>query len=179
MHEHTRTCTHTAHTGVLMQAFQDKGSAGHRLHTHHTHIHTHTHTHARAYTHCTHADADVSRQRQDWDNSPAVNTLSHLSCPSKTLFCKTLFFFKHSPSPWASRNVLWYWNPPSPLPTVLAVLFFLCFMCRLCVTVGYCCLSWPDHLKSCLISMTHSSVNKKKPSLTSGSQSVILPSLCQ
>ena len=40
VHEHTRTHTDTAHTGALMQTFQDKGSAGHRIHTRHTHMHT-------------------------------------------------------------------------------------------------------------------------------------------
>ena len=41
----------------------------------------------------------------------------------------------------------------SPLRSVLVVLFFLYFVCMLCVTVGYCCLTWPGHWKRCLITM--------------------------
>ena len=88
----TRTRTNTLHS--LTQTFQDKGSAGHRIHTHHTH--------ARAYTQCTHADAVVSRQRQDRDNSPAVDTLSQLrpyGLYRLHFFAKHFLFFKYYPSP--------------------------------------------------------------------------------
>ena len=169
MHTH---CTHgRADAGVSRQGQRRTPPTD----TPHTHAHTHAHTHMHVHTHTAHTWMQMFQNngKIEITTPPSTHSPTWALCPSKTLFCKTLFFFKHSPSPWASRNVLWYWNPPSPLPTVLVVLFFLCFMCRLCVTVGYCRLSWPDHLKRCLISMTHSSVNNKKTSLTSGSQCTI------
>ena len=100
---------------ALMQTFQDKGSAGHRIQTHHTridmHAHTcmpsslqlsHTHT-ARAYAqiHRTHiystphthahkpdvrADADVSRQRQRrTPHTHTPHTHAHTHAHTQTL----------------------------------------------------------------------------------------------
>ena len=177
----THTCTnthahaHTLHTRACWCRRFKTNAAQDTAYTHTTHTCTHTRTHMHVHTHTAHTWMQMFQNNGKIEITapPSTHSPTWALCPSKTLFCKTLFFFKHSPSPWGSRNVLWYWNPPSPLPTVLVVLFFLCFMCRLCVTVGYCRLSWPDHLKRCLISMTHSSVNNKKTSITSCSQCTI------